>query len=158
MFPWRQEQQQQEQPAFTSMKRPNYITALSKNRITEDQTKEKPAIYGAIIRSINGYYALVQGRSTGKWSFPKGHANEGESPFDCVCREIQEEIGCAKLPMPTTSLSLQVGYYYIFDVETEFELNPQDTNEVGQAGWFKPEDIRTMSINVDISHFIQRLK
>jgi 8-oxo-dGTP pyrophosphatase MutT (NUDIX family) len=158
MFPWRESKNEQKQveldPAFTSLKRPTYMTTLNKNRITET----KPAIYGAIIRSINGYYALVQGRSTGKWSFPKGHANPEESPFDCVCREIKEEIGCIKLPMPTTSMPLQVGYYYIYDVDSEFELKPQDTNEVGAAGWFTVDEIRKMSTNVDISHFIQRLK
>lgn len=124
------------------------------NTLNKYRQREKAEIYGAIIRSIHNRYALVQGRKSGKWSFPKGHANTGESPFDCVVREIGEEIGIDRLPMPTTSLSLQVGYYYIFDVKEEFSMNPRDTNEIMNTGWFTKEEIKSLLVNVDLSRFI----
>lgn len=157
MFPWRNENKTVNNVyAFSSLKRPNYLAIY---RCTEDEVEAKPIIYGAIIQSTTtNKYALVQGRSSGKWSFPKGHANVDESPFDCVCREIAEEIGCDKLPMPYTSFPLQVGYYYCFKVDNEFELKPRDTNEVCNSGWFTTEEIATMPVNVDINQFMKRLK
>lgn len=124
------------------------------NTLNKYRNRDKAEIYGAIIRSINNRYALVQGRRSGKWSFPKGHANPGESPFDCVVREIGEEIGVDRLPMPTTSLSLQVGYYYIFDVKEEFTMVPRDTNEIMNVGWFTKDEIKSLQVNVDLSRFI----
>lgn len=127
----------------------NVSNALSKYR-----EREKAEIYGAIIKSINNRYALVQGRKSGKWSFPKGHANPGESPFDCVVREIGEEIGVDRLPMPSTSMPLQVGYYYMFNVNEEFNLTPRDTGEIMNVGWFTKEEIAVLQVNVDLSRFI----
>jgi 8-oxo-dGTP pyrophosphatase MutT (NUDIX family) len=129
----------------------NKLNALSMYR-----ERDRAEIYGAIIRSKNNRYALVQGRRSGKWSFPKGHANPGESPFDCVVREIGEEIGVDRLPMPTTSLSLQVGYYYVFDVKEEFIMNPRDTDEIMNVGWFTKEEMLALQVNVDLSKFISK--
>ena len=64
---------------------------------------ERPKVYGGILRvTQNGReeYALVQGSYTGKWSFPKGHSNEGETPMECTRREVAEEIGMDYLPTP----------------------------------------------------------
>ena len=59
-------------------------------------------VYGAIIHCrATGAFCFVQGRRTGKWSFPKGHLKESnESPFECVTREVGEEIGYDELPTP----------------------------------------------------------
>jgi bis(5'-nucleosidyl)-tetraphosphatase len=36
---------------------------------------------------------LIQHRSGGHWSFPKGHAEAGESPMQTAIRELAEETG-----------------------------------------------------------------
>jgi 8-oxo-dGTP pyrophosphatase MutT (NUDIX family) len=159
MFPWRQEQVEvkpyRDIPAFNSLGR--ISTAIGTG-----PTPQTATIYGAIICTTNDIntrkYAIVQGRRSGKWSFPKGHANPGETPFECVVREVAEEIGCDKLPVaPAIGVPLHVGYYYVFPVEAEFTLNPRDTNEVETAGWFTVAEMRTMPVNVDISRFLARL-
>jgi 8-oxo-dGTP pyrophosphatase MutT (NUDIX family) len=77
-------------------------------------------IYGAIIYCPQTRrYALVQGKQTGKWSFPKGHVNRFETPLECVVREVHEETGVEHLPPPLQGLSLDVGYYYCFEVTAE---------------------------------------
>ncbi len=75
------------------------VTQYRKEKVKEkekEKEKEKDGfkskVYGAIIRykdpiQEETYYALIQGRYTGKWSFPKGHSNKGEEPYDCVKRE-----------------------------------------------------------------------
>lgn len=108
-------------------------------------------VYGAIIRSPNNKYALVQGRHTEKWSYPKGHPNRFETPFECVGREVAEEIGIDSLPVPKKGIPLRVGYYYLFDVDEEFPLKPRDTEEVMNAGWFTVDEMLRMRLNVDAS-------
>ena len=114
----------------------------------------KVEVYGAIIHSRStDKYCLVEGKSSGKWSFPKGHVKTGESPFECVGREIGEEIGIDNLPMPQKGLPLRVGYYYVFDIPNEWNLAPRDLNEIGSAGWYSLEEMETMNLNIDASTF-----
>jgi 8-oxo-dGTP pyrophosphatase MutT (NUDIX family) len=114
-------------------------------------------IYGAIIYCPQTRrYALVQGHQTGKWSFPKGHVNRFETPLECVVREVYEETGVEHLPTPLQGLSLDVGYYYAFEVPTELLLTPHDVNEVRNVGWFTLEQMRTMSVNIDISAYLKQ--
>ena len=114
-------------------------------------------IYGAIIYCPQTRkYALVQGKQTGKWSFPKGHVNRFETPLECVVREVHEETGLEHLPPPLQGLSLDVGYYYCFEVPAELVLNPRDINEVQNVGWFTLEQMRTMSVNIDISAYLKQ--
>ena len=54
-------------------------------------------VTGALIRDVHGRYLLAR-RSTGKhghgqWELPGGKVEAGESPADCLAREIQEELG-----------------------------------------------------------------
>jgi 8-oxo-dGTP pyrophosphatase MutT (NUDIX family) len=125
----------------------------------------KAEVYGAIIKStVSNKYCLVEGARSGKWSLPKGHRNifPGdppiiEDPFACVVREVGEEIGIDKLPMPLREVPLRVGYYYMFEVPFELPLNPRDTNEVGQAGWFSVQEMGNMNLNIDASLFRRQL-
>jgi 8-oxo-dGTP pyrophosphatase MutT (NUDIX family) len=127
------------------------------------ETKEfKPKVFGAIMRYKDPntqelYYALIQGRYTRKWSFPKGHSNKGEEPYDCVKREVYEETGINNLPNPSSDKRIGFGYYYIFDVETKYDLQPQDKNEVMDKKWVTLQDMTTLQLNVDASYFKKML-
>lgn len=100
-------------------------------------------------------YALVQGRQTGKWSFPKGHINRYETSYECVCREISEEIGVTDLPQPEYGVSLKIGYYYYFKIGKEIGLITHDSDEVMDLGWFSIDDMMKMRLNIDASTFLQ---
>ena len=118
-------------------------------------------IYGGIICSYeNGTkkYALVQGRYTGKWSFPKGHSNEGETPMECTKREVWEETGIESLPDPIEYLKVGYGYYYLFIVPMKFHLYPHDTNEIMKTAWVSMEEMAAMSLNADVNHYIRNEK
>jgi len=142
--------------------RSNPFSRLSGPRPMPGETE----IYGAIIKStVSNKYCLVQGSSTGKWSLPKGHRNiipgdppTVEDPFACVVREVGEEIGIDKLPMPLREYPLRVGYYYVFEVPFELALKPRDTNEVSQAGWFTLQEMEGMNLNIDASLLRRQLQ
>jgi 8-oxo-dGTP pyrophosphatase MutT (NUDIX family) len=132
---------------------------------TENKTPKKEfraKVYGAIMRYKDKntneiYYALIQGRYTGKWSFPKGHSNKGEEPYDCVKREVYEETGISNLPNSSSDQRIGFGHYYIFDVEAKYHLNPQDCKEVMDKRWVTLKEMEQLQLNVDASYFKKML-
>ena len=116
---------------------------------------------GGIIRYCTNYgdykYALVQGAYTEKWSFPKGHIKEGESEYECCMREVCEETGLDGLPSPTTSLQIGYGYYYVFEMDGEYELHSNDPVEIMDTRWVTMDEMREMSVNTDVSHYVRFL-
>lgn len=114
--------------------------------------KRKVKSYGAILET-SGKYALVQGRYTGKWSFPKGHSNEGELPIECTLREVAEETGIDDLPDTYKYMSVGYGKYFMFNLPGCIPLIPRDTNEIMDAKWVTIEDMESMSLNSDVRQF-----
>ena len=116
---------------------------------------------GGIIRYCTKYgdykYALVQGVYSEKWSFPKGHIKEGENEYECCMREVREETGLDWLPIPMTSLQIGYGYYYVFEVEGEYELEAKDPVEIMCTRWVTIDEMRKMSLNADVSQYVRFL-
>ena len=114
-------------------------------------------IYGAICVSPENTLLLVKGRRSGKWSFPKGHIESGETTLDCALRELYEETG---LKLDQTAIGchkLSVGQYYIFETN-EAPLEIQDNNEIEEALWIPFDRLASMNCNVDVNNFLMRLK
>lgn len=127
---------------------------------TQNTTKHKT--FGAIltVKSESGQtlYALVQGSYTGKWSFPKGHANEGEKPLECTLREVGEETGIDTLPEPTEYVQIGYGNYFLFNLDEPVPLIPRDTHEIMDTKWVTMEEMERMPLNADASLFRKQLK
>lgn len=129
-----------------------------RNTPKEPRTK-KYDIYGAILRTpTHPYkYAIVQGRYTGKWSFPKGHAREGETPYTTALRELIEETGVSTLPESSESVPLSFGHYFVFDCPEELALNPRDTNEILAAKWVTLDEMADMKLNADANEYRRKV-
>jgi 8-oxo-dGTP pyrophosphatase MutT (NUDIX family) len=130
-------------------------------RQNEEQKPAKQKTYGAILRinTVSGKekYALVQGRYTGKWSFPKGHSNEGEAPLICTLREVGEETGIDKLPEPTEYLQVGYGNYFLFYLDDQIPLIPRDTNEIMDTKWVTLDEMDKMQLNADASLYRKKM-
>lgn len=140
-----------------------FMNKLTQNTLTQNKLtpEKKTKTFGAILclKTPNGQkYALVQGRYTGKWSFPKGHSNEGETPLECALREVSEETGLDILPHPIEYKSLGYGSYYVFILKDQPPLIPRDTTEIMDTKWVTLEEMETMPLNADVSMFRKRLK
>jgi mRNA-decapping enzyme subunit 2 len=120
-------------------------------------TTARHASYGAIIYSQNNKILLVLGRNSNKWSFPKGHADDGEGPFECVIRETYEETGFTELPNPSKSHRMRFGVFYEFHVDDEFVPAPVDRNEIEDARWFTVAEAKQLTMNSDTGVFINGL-
>lgn len=113
-------------------------------------------VFGGILYTEdNGMkkYALVQGRYTGKWSFPKGHLNRGESDIECTKREIAEETGLTELPDPVDCLKIGYGQYYVFKLNSPTLLIPSDNNEIMATRWVTLKEMEELSVNADVNYF-----
>jgi 8-oxo-dGTP pyrophosphatase MutT (NUDIX family) len=149
--------------AFSSLsfrgKRGYPTNILNKQHTT--QQKEKALTYGAILKIVDKtgepLYALVQGRYTGKWSFPKGHANEGEAPIECTLREVGEETGIDNLPEPDEYLHIGYGNYFVFNLSVEIPLIPRDTHEIMDTKWMSLEEMKDTPLNADASQFLKMM-
>ena len=125
---------------------------------SKEKRAPRPKIFGGILCTHHSgvkEYALVQGRYTGKWSFPKGHSNEGEMPIECTRREVWEETGIETLPDPVEYLKIGYGYYYLFILPSKYELFPHDTNEIIKTAWVSIEDMKSMELNADVNQFVR---
>lgn len=118
----------------------------------------KVPIYGGILHTVFegvDYYALVQGRHTGKWSFPKGHLQLGETGPECALREIAEETGLDEVDHARSigTLFLHYGTYYLYECAGFDPLLPRDQKEIVHAKWMTLEEMRGVSLNADVSQF-----
>lgn len=117
--------------------------------------ERKPSVGGIICyKDTEIYYAIVQGRETGKWSFPKGHMNENEKPLECARREICEETGLTELGEPVYDNRVGYGHYYVFVMSERKELVAIDTKEIMSAMWATKEDMMRLQLNADIQCFL----
>ena len=121
-------------------------------------TAPRARVYGGILHTIHEdptqvRYLLVQGRYSGKWSFPKGHSYEREEPLTCAKREIAEETGQDILPEPVEYIRIGYGNYYVFLFQSTFIPLPRDTGEIMAAEWLTLSEMSLISLNVDVSRF-----
>lgn len=133
-------------------------TIVSENAVGPGATTTKVPIYGGILHTIYegvDYYALVQGRHTGKWSFPKGHLQHGETGPECALREIAEETGMDEVDHAKSigTLFLHYGTYYLYECSGFDPLLPRDQKEIVHAKWMTLEEMRGVSLNADVSQF-----
>lgn len=123
--------------------------------------EERQKTYGGIIRVKyeGGYkYGLVQGRYTGKWSFPKGHINEGETGIECTLREILEETGIEELPKAKDFINVGYGNYFVFEIDEEVKMVARDKKEIIDTKWVTLEEMEKMLLNADVSIYLREQK
>lgn len=111
-------------------------------------------VYGTIFLTPNRSVLLVKGRHSGKWSFPKGHPNQGETEFEAAERETFEETGLRLSPYFDRIVHLATGTYYIVQTD-ECKGYPTDTNEVSELRWIPLSKLKQFPVNVDVNTFLR---
>jgi len=115
-------------------------------------------VFGTILHNNYTRVLLVLGRSSGKWSFPKGHAYDFEAPVDCARRETYEETGIKVYPNEKSVIHLSKGSYFLYSINLEINAQPIDTNEISKTCWILIHDIPKYPCNVDVNNFYRTYK
>jgi 8-oxo-dGTP pyrophosphatase MutT (NUDIX family) len=110
-------------------------------------------VYGTIFLCGNKVL-LVKGRNSGKWSFPKGHAKQGETEFEAAKRETLEETGLV-LNQFDRIVQLSTGTYYLVYTSFETACKVQDLKEVCATQWIPIDEIANLSVNIDVNAFLK---
>ena len=88
--------------------------------------------------------------SQGKWMGIGGHFEEGESPYDCVCREVNEETGLTlKSPIYRAIVTFDSDAYeseqmHLFTC-TDFSGEPGECNE-GELHWMDKKEVPLLNM------------
>lgn len=116
---------------------------------------------GVILRDASNRILVVLGQKHNKWSFPKGHVDKDDlSPEKCAIRECEEETGIVvNIPNGTPYWKCNKYIYYHIGPEnvTNWEINPQDIEEVVKAEWMSETEIGALSnANAPIRKYINK--
>lgn len=107
---------------------------------------------GVIIKKKGeGVRVLLIKDSYGRWTWPKGHVEKGETPITAATREIAEEVGLTDIRMIDEiakinyfykregKLIYKTVYLFLFESTGPEKVTAQLT-EIKEARWLKPED------------------
>ncbi len=111
-------------------------------------------VYGTIFLTSSGSTLLVKGRHSGKWSFPKGHPNEGETGFEAAARETMEETGLRLSPFFDRMIHLATGTYYLVKTP-ELDVYATDQNEIIDIRWISLSKMKGFPVNLDVNTFLR---
>lgn len=122
---------------------------------------KKEQAYGVIaFYKVDDEYKvlLVRHVEGGHWSFPKGHAKEGEGAYQAALRELQEETGVSDIKAVFDhTLSEEYEYdrggelfhkqvgYYICLVPTDIEVTLQP-EEISAYHWITKDEVPLFDI------------
>ena len=144
-----------------ALKYPSFPAAFSNRTaaapVGSPASLKRDIVYGGIIQSSNNRFLLVKGRHSGKWSFPKGHIEPGETALECVCREVREETGFQILPAPIRCFPLRGGTYYLFWMPVEIQPQPRDQREIEESRWFTVDEIKQLPANIGVTSYFRAL-
>lgn len=120
-----------------------------------NHTKDTEDVVGVIVFYRN-QILLVRGVG-GKWSFPKGRRQEGETPLEGALREAREEAGLDLTGIsPDLTIHLLHGVYYLYNLWRLPELKPPTTpEEILEVDWRNFQSMRDEQKNADLKFYFK---
>ena len=111
-------------------------------------------VMGAMCRveRDDGRVLLVKPSYRSVWTLPGGVSERGESPIDCMRRELREETGlqCEVVGEPVIIVDPKHRIFdFVYRARLAPDVDPDDARavslEITEVGWFAPSDIPAIS-------------
>lgn len=124
------------------------------------------------LKNINGdWHVLLIKHSKGEyWAFPKGHREEGETPFQAAARELLEETGLSVAQVlfeeifsetyqfrRESTLIEKTVVYFAAEVKGEMALQSSEVSESRWIKWKEAEQVITFPQSKSICHQVMSL-
>ncbi len=132
------------------------------------------AVTGAYVFDDRGMLLLVKSPKWGeRWMVPGGHIDLGETVFDCVAREVKEEVGIDVVPEGVLVIGEDIfprdfhrkAHFMYFEIVCRTEGAKEirlDGRETTGYEWFEPEDalasVDEVVLKKTIAKYISGLK
>jgi 8-oxo-dGTP pyrophosphatase MutT (NUDIX family) len=110
--------------------------------------------------------------SYGKWAFPKGHVERGETYEEAAARETLEELGLDQVRLLEYLGKIDIWFrdrfekkgtlihkdihYYLFEAPEESELHPDPGEHVYEARWIASKKLIDLSSYPDMIPILKR--
>ena len=106
-----------------------------------------------LLDTDNNSYLLVHGKKSGKWGFPKGHMEIGETEEMTAHRELYEETG---IHLPHALFKKRIRFrnniYFLISLSNEEIPKPSipipDNIEIAQKKWFFESELLLLDPNI----------
>lgn len=144
-------------------KKPSSSSSRSKPRPVEREVSSG----GIVFRRVDGQvqFALMLD-SYGKWTFPKGHVENGESLEEAAARETLEELGLAQIRLLEPLGKIDIWFrdrfakkgslvhkdihYFLFETTVNAELYPDPAQHAYEAKWVSVKEVMNASTYPDM--------
>ncbi|WP_091655193.1 NUDIX hydrolase [Algoriphagus ornithinivorans] len=135
------------------------VTLVSRNK---DELKKFVKSRFSIIKAAGGIVTkknqILLIFRLGKWDFPKGKFEKGETPKECAVREVEEECAIhvkAGKPICNTwhtytqnrKSILKKTYWFAMECVSDAEMKPQKEEGIDDIRWFPEAETKTALIN-----------
>lgn len=123
--------------------------------VSQQRGRKELSSGGVVFRRRQAGIEVVLIKAGGRWSFPKGNVEAGETPETAALREISEETGlpltglCIIARLPDIEYAFRWGGTLVFktvrnflvQLTTEAAFSPQ-VSEIEEVAWFMPAAAR----------------
>lgn len=133
-----------------------YFSKMIKQDIDEDKFKR-----AGLILKYDDKFLLVYGRTSKKWSFPKGKKNDNEMSIQCAIREFEEETGILLTLEDIENITFYFRtshcVYYLLDIDyfINVKKNTKYNYEISKVRYMTIEEIKKNQnlLNYDLKTF-----
>lgn len=157
---------------------PSSLTAPGPRRDRRRPPAAEPSIRevsaGGLVfkRTARGFVFAMMRDSYGKWTFPKGHVERGETFSGAAARETEEELGLKNLRLRGPLGKIDIWFkdrfvkkgalihkdihYFLFEAPANAVLHPQAPEGVTDAKWVPAHKVGETSFYRDLEPIISQ--